>query len=306
MCQPGRPGPNFEGHAGSSGAELRHSAKSSGSCLPPGPTFPSRSSARSLRSIDRRDRCESLPKPLYFDASKYSASVRYAYPLAFSLFVAARMLSISSDTRGMPFGGPQPNVVMSGMCTCVSRPASSRQSILSRRARSNSGSSTSVMFCTYLTRTRLDSRNRTRTSNIVNVKAWPMCPESYGVTPHTYSVSGFRGAGEIETRRLVSVSLTRRDVRFVSAVARRHGRVAAQRVDLVGQLPRHAQVVAAKVPVSCGRAVDRSQQVHVGDDRARPQVEVAPDELQQLLLRLLPRSERLDRDRSWVRAADGV
>jgi len=35
-----------------------------------------------LRSIDRRDRCESLPKPLYFDASKYSASVRYAKPLA--------------------------------------------------------------------------------------------------------------------------------------------------------------------------------------------------------------------------------
>ena len=29
------------------------------------------------------------------------------------------------------------------------------------------------------------SAKRTSTSNAQKVKAWPMCPESYGVTPHT-------------------------------------------------------------------------------------------------------------------------
>ena len=33
MCQPGRPGPQGEGHAGSPGLACFHTTKSSGSCL---------------------------------------------------------------------------------------------------------------------------------------------------------------------------------------------------------------------------------------------------------------------------------
>src|SRR6266446_6975914 len=107
-----------------------------------------------------------------------------------------------------------------------------------------------------------------------------MCPESYGVTPHTYMVTGFRGAAEMETFRWVSVSRTRRPIALVLAWIRRSpresslpgrliparicsarpvdsglaltrgdGGIGTQRVDLVRDLPRHAQVVAAEVPV---------------------------------------------------------
>src|SRR5215207_11403892 len=36
---------------------------------------------------------------------------------------------------------------------------------------------------------------RTRASNWTNVKAWPTCVVSYGVTPHTYSFTGPSGTG---------------------------------------------------------------------------------------------------------------
>src|SRR5215472_7605588 len=175
----------------------------------------------------------------------------------------------------------------------------------SRRARSNKGSSTSVMFWTYLTRVPLASKKRTSTSKIVNVKAWPMCPESYGVTPQTYIVNGFPGRGPTATFRPVSVSRTRiRTV--VSAGACGDRGVGAQCLDLVGHLPGHAQVVATEVPVGGGGLVDRPQQVHVGDDRGGPEVEVPPDQVEDLLLRLGGGAEGLDGDRSRVRAPDRV
>src|SRR5947209_4431887 len=103
------------------------------------------------------------------------------------------------------------------------------------------------------------------------VDAWPMWPESYGVTPHTYSRSSFRprsARGSTRTFRLVSVSWTR-SARLVSGTggpttatrlidrARENRRVGAQRIDPVHVLPRHAQVVATEVAVGSGRPVDR-------------------------------------------------
>src|SRR6058998_747815 len=132
-----------------------------------------------------------------------------------------------------------------------------------------------------------------------------MCPESYGVTPHTYIVSGLRARGVTATFRRVSVSRTRSSA-VALALTRCDGGVGAQRLDLVRLLPRHPQVVATEVPVRRRRPVDRPQQVHVGDDRAGPKVEVASYQSQQLLLRLAAGAEGLDGDRRRVRAADRV
>src|SRR2546429_21006 len=200
MCQPGLPSPNFDGQAGSSGREPRHSTKSRGPRLALGPTVPRRSSWRSLRSIDRRVRCDSFPKPGYLLTSKDSSALRYGKALACS----------------------------------------------------------------------------------------------------------FRGAAEMDTFRAVSVSWTRRRISFGLALTRGDGGVGAQGVDLARDLPRHAQIVAPEVPVGGGWPVDRTEQVHVGDDGAWPQVEMPLDEVQQLVFGLGPGAERLDRDRGRVRPPDGV
>src|SRR5438309_4624877 len=121
--------------------------------------------------------------------------------------------------------------------------------------------------------------------------------------PHTYSVNGLR-TGSKRTFRSVSVSRTRKG--FVLARTHYDGCVRAQRLDFVGGLPRHSEVIATKVPVGGGLAVDRAQEVHVRYDRAGPQVEVAADQREQLVFRLRARAERLDRNRGRVRATDRI
>src|SRR5436309_8394836 len=76
--------------------------------------------------------------------------------------------------------------------------------------------------------------------------------------------------------------------------ARAYGRVRAQCLDLVGQLPRHAEIVTSEVPVSRGGQIDRAAQVHAIDDRPRPQVEMPAHEREQLVLGHASRAESLD------------
>src|SRR6267143_3068657 len=116
--------------------------------------------------------------------------------------------------------------------------------------------------------------------------------------PHTYnrnSLRPFWALGSIRTFRRLSVSCTwsRRLASGTRAEPSRcelvdrageHRRVRAQRIDLVGQLPGHAEIVAAEMAIGGGRPVDRPHQVHVGDDRRRPQVEVAAHQLEELSL----------------------
>src|SRR5216684_5857445 len=64
--------------------------------------------------------------------------------------------------------------------------------------------------------------------------------------------------------------------------ARAYGCVRAQGLDLVGQLPRHAEIVTSEVPVGRGGQIDRATQVHAVDDRPRPQVEMPAHKREQL------------------------
>src|SRR6185369_11715800 len=52
----------------------------------------------------------------------------------------------------------------------------------------------------------------------------------------------------------------------------------AQRVGLVGPLPREVAVVSAEMAIRCGLRVDRPPEVEIADDRARAQVEMLVDE----------------------------
>src|ERR1019366_5044147 len=197
-----------------------------------------------------------------------------------------------------------------------------------RLARSNSGSSTSVTFWTYRTRTRFASAKRTRMSNMQKVKAWPMCPESYGVTPHTYRLSsGFPRlvVGRNRTFRCDSVSYKRTwKASGTGAISGAHpscrlrartpGRsagspradrsVGPHRLGLVGHLPGNAEIVPTEVAVRRGGPVDGPLQVHVRDDRPGTQVKVPVHQLQQLHLRHRGGAERLHGDRDRVRATD--
>src|SRR5205807_5652310 len=58
----------------------------------------------------------------------------------------------------------------------------------------------------------------------------------------------------------------------------RKTRSRAQRVGLVGALPREVAVFAAEVAVRRGVRVDRPPQIEIAEDRRRPQVEVLADE----------------------------
>src|SRR5713226_9718965 len=106
----------------------------------------------------------------------------------------------------------------------------------------------------------------------------------------------------MRTLRRLSVSYTRSrtlasDTRTSSVAAglvdrvRESRRVRAQRLDRVGALPRHAEVVATEMAVRRSLPVDRPHQVHVRDDRSRPQVEMTVHELEQLPLRHRARAE---------------
>src|SRR5215217_2921360 len=80
----------------------------------------------------------------------------------------------------------------------------------------------------------------------------------------------------------------------------------AQRVRLVGLLPREVVVVAAEMAVGGRLLVDRAVQLEVLAERARPQVEVLVDELGDLRAADLLGPERLDQHRDRVRDADRV
>ena len=80
----------------------------------------------------------------------------------------------------------------------------------------------------------------------------------------------------------------------------------AQRVGLVGALPREVVVLAAEVAVGGGLLVDRAVQLEVLAEGARAQVEVLVDELGDLRAADLLGPERLDIHRHRVRDADRV
>ena len=80
----------------------------------------------------------------------------------------------------------------------------------------------------------------------------------------------------------------------------------AQRGGLVGPLPREVVVLAAEVTVRRGLLVDRPVQAQVLAERARTQVEVLADQLEDPRAPDLLGPERLDHDRHGVRHADRV
>src|SRR5579859_2880644 len=80
----------------------------------------------------------------------------------------------------------------------------------------------------------------------------------------------------------------------------------AERVGLVGPLPREVAVVAAEVPVRRGLRVDRAAQVEIAQDRGRAQVEVLADEVDDVRHGNRLGAERLDENRHRMRDADRV
>src|ERR1700681_2525722 len=94
--------------------------------------------------------------------------------------------------------------------------------------------------------------------------------------------------------------------RRLVACSRYGGRVGAQCLDPVGQLPGHPQIVATEMPVGGRLLVDGPQELHVRDDRAGPQVEVAADQLEELGLRDRSGAKSLHGDRCRVGPPDRV
>ncbi|SHT00791.1 Uncharacterised protein [Mycobacteroides abscessus subsp. abscessus] len=81
--------------------------------------------------------------------SGYSgSSTTYAAPDASIFSTSSMMQAIDSVARTYSRGGSTRSAVMSPRNSSVSRSPSSRQSMPSRSARSKSGSSISVTFCT--------------------------------------------------------------------------------------------------------------------------------------------------------------
>src|SRR5690606_8457672 len=97
------------------------------------------------------------------------------------------------------------NDSMSSRNSAVSRIPSTIQSSPSRAARSSSGSSMSVTFCTYVTGTPASRQPRTTRSNAIIVAAWPRWVASYGVMPHTYILAP-PGPGRVGATRCRAVS----------------------------------------------------------------------------------------------------
>src|SRR5215218_1044005 len=96
---------------------------------------------------------------------------------------------------------------------------------------------------------------------------------------------------------------------FATALRGRAGAQAggrAQRVGLVGALPREVVVLASEVTVRGGLLVDRAVQPQVLAERARAQVEVLVDELRDLRAADLLGPERLDKHADGVSDADRI
>ena len=89
----------------------------------------------------------------------------------------------------------------------------------------------------------------------------------------------------------------------------RSARGRAQLVDAVEPLPRQVEVLAAEVAIGRGLAIDRATKVERVDDRARPEVERAADELREVVIGerarcpTSGRSRRADARRRWRRPA---
>ncbi len=111
---------------------------------------------------------------------------------------------IDSTAPTYAAGGTTRSAVMSCRNSSVSRSASATQSTPTLVARSSSGSSTSVMFCTYLTSRPALRQARTSRSQATYVAAWPMWVASYGVIPQAYSRAG--PSGITATSELLAVS----------------------------------------------------------------------------------------------------
>src|SRR5215472_2036674 len=80
----------------------------------------------------------------------------------------------------------------------------------------------------------------------------------------------------------------------------------AQRVCAVRAFPGQVEVVSAEVTVRSGRRVQRTAQIQVVDDGRGPEVEVAADQLQELILGQPARPKRLDCDRRGPSTTDRI
>src|SRR5581483_9937452 len=80
----------------------------------------------------------------------------------------------------------------------------------------------------------------------------------------------------------------------------------AERFGAVGPLPGEVRLVAAEVTVCRGLRVDRAEQVELGDDRARAQVEDLADAVLDALHRDLLGAEALHEQANRRRLADRV
>src|SRR5581483_5796190 len=155
--------------------------------------------------------------------------------------------------------------------TTESTPSSARRSAAaSRTSPTTSGSAPAAASCTCGTRLS-STRTRYPWSRSSTARCEPMKP----APPVMRTVSdscGFRQPG---------------------------GR--AQRVRLVGALPREVAIVAPEVPVGRRLRVDRAPQIEIAHDRRRAQVELLADERLDARYRNRLRPERVDEDRHRMR-----
>ena len=79
-----------------------------------------------------------------------------------------------------------------------------------------------------------------------------------------------------------------------------------QSLGAVGALPRRVNIIAAKVPVSGGLAIDWAAQLEVTNNGTRAQVEHLADGLIDFLIADLAGLEGFDIDRERLRHADGI
>ncbi len=156
MCQPGRPFPHGESHAGSPGLADFQSAKSTGlrlrsSTSMRAPAEPSRSSSR---------RCASSPYSGNDVTSKYTPwpSTTYALPESTSSPMSLTIRSMYAVARGSESGRRTPTRSISAQYAASYRCATSGSLLPSSAARRMILSSTSVMLVTYVTSSPRHSR----------------------------------------------------------------------------------------------------------------------------------------------------
>ena len=197
MCQPGRPGPNgLSQTARPVALRARRRSRAGPSCRAGRGRRPARgrcaASPRATCRTARRTPGRRSPR------SRGRPRPGRPRPASWSRWISSMTSGTDSTAPTYAAGGTTRSAVMSCRNSSVSRSASSRQSTPTLVARSSSGSSTSVMFCTYVTPRPACRQARTSRSQATYVAAWPMWVASYGVIPQAYRRAG--PCGEMVTR----------------------------------------------------------------------------------------------------------